>query len=426
MDSILGDLSTVSTERLEAALGAGAARIAALQCKWLLLLAEFVERRGFERWGMSAQHWLSWRCALDPVTAREHLRVARCLARMPAIREAFATGSVSYSKVRAITRVATEEDEQDWVATAVALPAAKLTRLTGRCKTITTQEERAPSKQQSLAWSHDDNGMLVVVVRLTPEAGAEFVAAIERQQAVGHPQPVDSAEATGQGEPVDALLELVHGATEPVEPGLVSATQPEVVLHVTAGDLGAERPSRRHLSNDKAVGPAAARRLACDPILTALLHAGDGRVIDVGRRHRLVTQRLRRAVYERDMNCCAFPGCANSRWLDVHHIVHWEDGGHTDLDNLLLLCGTHHRAHHADTFSIHLVDGSPRFERPDGVVIEPAPRLRALPSPPDDLLAVNEGGLGPIEGSWDGSEVDHEWAVNSFVTNARHRLRVPC
>lgn len=84
-----------------------AAHISAAMCRWLMLLAEFDAREGWASWGsMSCAHWLSWRCSITPRTAREHLRVAHRLEELPEIRTAFARGELTYSKVRAITRVA--------------------------------------------------------------------------------------------------------------------------------------------------------------------------------------------------------------------------------------------------------------------------------------------------------------------------------
>ena len=151
MDAVLDDLESVSLERLEAAISAGAARIAAMQCKWLMLLAEFAKRNGFDRWGMLPEHWLSWRCGLDRVTAREHLRIAKGLAELPITRDAFAQGRLSYSKVRAIVRVASADDEQGWVDTAIGLPAARLARLTGQYRTITRDLENEHTHKQSLS-----------------------------------------------------------------------------------------------------------------------------------------------------------------------------------------------------------------------------------------------------------------------------------
>lgn len=213
MDTAVDDLSSVSTERLEAAIGAGAARIAALQCKWLLLLNEFIARGGHDRWGMTPDQWLSWRCGLDRVTAREHLRVGRCISELSSIREAFAAGRLSYSKVRAITRVATPSDEADWMRLAIELPASRLAQVAGQYRTVTAAGERETAATQSLTWSWDTDGSLVGSFRLAPTEGAQFLAAIRTQQATSCPHPVDSAEAEAGP---DAEAEMKgHGGVSP-------------------------------------------------------------------------------------------------------------------------------------------------------------------------------------------------------------------
>jgi hypothetical protein len=85
----------------------GAVRLAAATAAWLALVAEFDEREGWRGVGISScAHWLAWRCALTPGTARQHVRVARAMRRLPVVASAFASGELSYSKVRALTRVA--------------------------------------------------------------------------------------------------------------------------------------------------------------------------------------------------------------------------------------------------------------------------------------------------------------------------------
>ena len=92
---------------LAAAITAGAVRLAAATAAWLHLVAEFDERGGWHGYGItSCAHWLSWQCGLAPGPAREHVRVARALPALPRIGRAFADGRLSYSKVRALTRIA--------------------------------------------------------------------------------------------------------------------------------------------------------------------------------------------------------------------------------------------------------------------------------------------------------------------------------
>src|SRR5262245_28410281 len=100
-------LDGMSLPELESELLGLAGHIAAAECRFLQLLAEFDDRNGWAGDGIrSCAHWLSWRAGMSLRTATEHLRVARALQNLPAIREAFAAGRLSYSKVRAITRIA--------------------------------------------------------------------------------------------------------------------------------------------------------------------------------------------------------------------------------------------------------------------------------------------------------------------------------
>ena len=88
----------------------GAGHLAAATGAWLGLVAEFDRREGWAVWGVkSCAHWLSWRCGIGLVAGREHVRIARALVDLPVIRAALAEGRLSYSKARALTRVATAE-----------------------------------------------------------------------------------------------------------------------------------------------------------------------------------------------------------------------------------------------------------------------------------------------------------------------------
>ncbi|MGZ8802036.1 MAG: DUF222 domain-containing protein, partial [Mycobacterium sp.] len=92
------------------------------------------------------------------------------------------------------------------------------------------------------------------------------------------------------------------------------------------------------------------RYLLCDTTCEVWFER-HGRVIGAGRATRTVGRRLRRALEHRD-RCCVVPGCGATRGLHAHHIRHWEDGGPTELDNLVLVCPHHHRAHHRGVLTI--------------------------------------------------------------------------
>jgi hypothetical protein len=110
-------------KHVEAELCSLAGQIAAATSRFLRVLAEFDAREGWAGWNIrSCAHWLSWRCGLDLRTAREHVRVARALVELPKVRECFDAGRISYSKVRAIARVATPTSETDLLDAALHSP----------------------------------------------------------------------------------------------------------------------------------------------------------------------------------------------------------------------------------------------------------------------------------------------------------------
>src|SRR5512146_2986111 len=134
----------VPLERLEAQLCEVAGHLAAATCRFLVLLAEFDERRGWASWELgSCAAWLSWRCQMSSGTAREHVRVARALRELPVIRGEFAAARLSYAKVRALTRIAAPATEGQ-----LAVMAAPLTWSLRRARTRRAfpRERRRPRR----------------------------------------------------------------------------------------------------------------------------------------------------------------------------------------------------------------------------------------------------------------------------------------
>src|SRR5215211_1556477 len=174
-------------EQLEREITGLAAHIHAATCQWLVLVSEFDSREGWAQWGCnSCSHWLSWRCALAPAAAREQLRVARRLRELPAIRAAFGQGEVSYSQVRALTRVATPELEQSLLEIARHATAAQLEVVLRAYKGVVRRElsphDRAHGDRYVVC-EHDEDGALLLRARLPAEEGALVVAALEAARA---------------------------------------------------------------------------------------------------------------------------------------------------------------------------------------------------------------------------------------------------
>ena len=247
--------------------------------------------------------------------------------------------------------------------------------------------------------------MLVVSARLTSDDGAVVVAALQQAQqeefvssrpcAVGG----DSQGADDGADPdaISAADALVAMARSALASGPVDSSgddQHLVILHADIGvfagataspDTSASaegQPSSAgeslcRIENGPGVDLPTAERMTCDSAVVAVLHsARPGELLRLGRKTRKMSAALRRALRIRDGGC-QFPGCHRRRHLQAHHVVHWMHGGPTDLDNLVLLCGRHHRAIHEEGFSVSWsadpgdgrTGGGWVFRRPDKVLV---------------------------------------------------------
>ena len=151
----------------------------------------------------------------------------------------------------------------------------------------------------------------------------------------------------------------------------------EVMLTIARNELAGQRVAggaRYHVEPDWGIDEADARHIACDADLTEFIQDARGNLLNCERRRRIVPARLLRALKLRDHSRCRFPGCSHQRYVEAHHVRHWIDGGETRLENLVLLCGAHHRLLHHGAFRITIEDGDVVFVNRDGEVIEPALR----------------------------------------------------
>ncbi|MGF1645551.1 MAG: DUF222 domain-containing protein [Kineosporiaceae bacterium] len=222
---------------------------------------------------------------------------------------------------------------------------------------------RDPDAEQRrfLDFATDATGMLVGQFQLDPVAGAAFRAAIAAQSA---PQPAVDHEGRPQRDPrtprqrrADALTTLVEQAAGVAVPR--RGERPRVVVHATPEQLAGAGGAGSATTEVGEVLPSwVTGRLACDAVLQRVVEDSDRPSLgplEVGREHRLVTLAQRRALAARDRGCVICE--AEPDWCDAHHVVPWAQGGATDLQNLVLLCPSHHTAVHA---------GSWRLDRDDG------------------------------------------------------------
>lgn len=382
------DIRTLATERLEQEISELAAHIHAATCRWLLLVAELDRREAHRDWGcITCAHWLSLRCGVAIGAAREQVRVARRLAELPLVREAFAEGRLSYSKVRALSRVTEPHTEPELVETALDATAAQLERIVrGYRKGLSVDEANEVHARRELSCLWDDDGSLIIRGRLSAEEGEIVMKALEAAREPRPPRDVsaetpDVAQEPAQGA-ADALVRVAEASLAVGEADRTGGDRFQVVVHTDSASAGGAFEG----------GATACRetveRVSCDASVVHM-SARKGRLVKVGRKTRTIPPSIRRALRSRD-RCCRFPGCTNDRFVDAHHIHHWAHGGETALSNLVLLCRRHHRLLHEEGYGMEFAAGGAlHFTRPDGRRIEPA-RRAAVDCV--DLVRANGGG----------------------------------
>jgi hypothetical protein len=348
-----------------------AAHIDAALCEWLELVAEFDERRIWADWGAtSCAAWLAFTCGMSPRTAREHVRVASRLTEFPTATEAFRRGELSYSKVRAITRLRDVSHESELVTLAQAASGAQLDRIVGayqRC----VRAEQPDVRRRFVSLDEEEDGMWTLRGRLGAEEAAVVNAALlamrpqaDRGGSAEPPSREDApavedqeSRATTGERAADALTAIAETALARGAAVRPAAAEVTVLVDVEALALDGDAPGRCEIDGGSAIAAETARRLCCDAGIVVSTHR-NGKVLDVGRRRRSVSPALNRALRARD-GCCQFPGCTNHRFVDAHHIEHWARGGATNLDNLVLLCRHHHRLVHEGGYQLERArDGS--------------------------------------------------------------------
>lgn len=451
MNDSLADVSALTTEQLEDALRRLAAQLAAGECDFLSLLAEFDRRDGWGGWGMrSAAHWLSLHCGMRLGAARERVRVAHALSQLPLIRAAFSAGRLSYCKVRALTRVATPVTEPELVEVALAATGAQLERVVRHWRTTLVAEMSASSQlRRGLRRREEIDGSVVYTLRVAPEDAAAIDVAIDAARRVvldDSGRPVETPEETTLAEHLTGDPPIVRAGADAfvvlaesfLAAGSAGRAQVEVVVHADVSALpdtepdtarpsespvadhgvslaqraAVRRPPGARTDSGAPLAPATVMRLLCGASTRVMISA-KGNPLHLGRSVRHASHLQRRALRVRD-GCCRFPGCTQTRRLIPHHVWWWSRRGPTDLDNLVLICPAHHRAVHEVGYTIEaLGQGRFAFYRPGGMRLPEA-------GPPVDIgssAPLAEPALDPHTITWAGERLDVDMLVQALAAN---------
>ena len=417
---------------LDRSLAELSAHIDAAKHEQLSLIAEFDRREGWALGGFrSCAHWLGVRIGLGHVAAREHVRVARALEHLPLTSQALARGQVSFSKVRAITRIATPETEEDLLTLARSAPASYVEKVVRGYRRMERAQLDLAQRQHEgryLRTMTDEDGMLVIQGRLPPEVGAVLFQALERAEAVV------SAEAGpehrgGAQRKADALGLVAEQALS--APGPSRRGEPfQVVVHVDAEVLADPvGPGQCGIEDGPALSGETARRLCCDAPIVAMVENTRGEPLSVGRKSRRVSTPLWRALRSRDRQCC-FPGC-DRPGRQVHHVKHWADGGETSMRNAAVVCNRCHYLLHEGGFTVQgtAPDGL-TFRDPQGRELTLHLEPPVLPADPVAALKAEHASRGlAITAStsdihWWGEPLDLDWAVYGLMRRRNGRFPV--
>jgi hypothetical protein len=295
----------------------------------------------------STAAWLNYACGIAPGAAREKVRVARALQALPRTATAFREGRLSYSKVRAITRVAELATEDHFLNVAFHATAAQTERIVRDWRKVAQRNRAALTAHdtRTLEWWWDEQGMLVIKGRLPAADGALLVQALE--------DVMPTTVAGVDREPVtarcaDALVRVAARALGHHGPDS-TADRYQVQVHIERDRV--QGVPAAVLEQGPVLGDSVAARLCCDGSLVPILQDAHGEPLRIGRKRRVVNPALKRALKARDRGC-RFPGCDEVRFVDAHHIRHWAHGGATSLENLVLLCSRHHTFVHEGGYTV--------------------------------------------------------------------------
>jgi hypothetical protein len=394
-------LETGTSEDLEERLADLCGHRNVLDASLVRLVAEALETGVWEMPGVvSAAHWLAWKAGLSGAHAQQVVSVARRRGDLPVMFAAFDAGELSFDQVAPIAAKAPAWADAELCEFARLATVTQLRRVMRSYEFPpdptpgTADDDDGPDGPddhgavaepvESLSMWHCDDGRWELRGELDAEHGAIVDAALREAQDALFRRDGDKATK------VDALVEIANRSLD------------------TVVDVGRRDRYRVHVhvDVDNTMTDGLGYRLPdwlrdliwCDTIITTV-HEHGGIPVSVGRAQRTVPERTRRLVILRDRGC-RVPGCNGDRFLEVHHVIHWDphDGaGPTDTWNLACLCPRHHRLHHQGKLGISGNADDPHglvFTDIYGRVMKPSAVARPPTGPPPEPAGRYQHPLG--------------------------------
>ncbi len=368
----------------------------------LALFAEYDEKQHWKADGATSMAaWITGVLGTGRDTAAEAVRVAHAFEELPAIAATFEEGALSFDQARAVTRFATPQTDKHMASEARKFSAGQLRRMAQRFRPVPLKEENEnhDARQFKIRWDLR-NRVLKMSGQLPAAEGRVVEKALDRFMSTQRFDP--SLPYDHDASRADALVAVCStsiGADADPDRATIGV---HVDARVLAGQTG-----MAELDNATAIAMETAQRLACDSRWYIVVDGPDGIPLGIGRVSRSIPPYLAREIRHRDGGC-RFPGCERKLWTNIHHQQPWAEGGRTDMNNLLVLCGPHHRLVHEGNWEVR---GDPNdvleFVAPDGRVFREGPtparpevteRIKSVigvPAAVAELMPQLVGGRGP-------------------------------
>jgi hypothetical protein len=320
---------------------------------------------------------VAWKTGCSPANAHTLTTIAGRLAEFPRCLAGMREGRLSADQVGVIAARAGEGSDEHYAQLAAVATVSQL-------RTAVRLEPRsapAPGPERSITSTTDEAGSCYRIT-LDRQDAAKFDAALaSHREALITEWKRDHGEGAGAADrrpplptTLEAFMRLVEAGWDAEATRRPHGQHTTVVVHLDVE----QRAAALHLG--PLLTDAERRYLTCDASCEVWFEQ-HGEPIGAGRATRLINRRLRRALEHRDRTC-AVPGCGATRGLHAHHIRHWEDGGPTELANLVLLCPYHHRLHHRGVLTITGAPSALTVTDNAGHVLSPGSLARPPTKPP--------------------------------------------